>query len=123
MCGLNSLDQNSVPSFAWNPLAMCGLDAVICPGCLSFPAMERGQVVTQGLFSSSHLEEFAADSSCVASTGGAQQECAGTAASVGTLLPLHRSPCQAHFVTLGVAEGLSDFHVQQYIRKSDPEHF
>lgn len=32
MCGLNSLDQNSVPSFAWNPLAMCGLDAVIALG-------------------------------------------------------------------------------------------
>lgn len=80
--------------------------------------MEKGQAVTQGLFSSSHLEEFAADSSCVASTGGAQQECAGTAASAGTLLPLHRSPCQAHFVTLNEAEGLRDFHVQQNIREA-----
>lgn len=79
--------------------------------------MEKGQVVTQGLFSSSHLEGFAAGSSCVASTGGTQQECAGTAASAGTLLPLLCSPCQAHFVTLNVAEGLSDFHVQQNIRE------
>lgn len=74
--------------------------------------MEKGQVVNQGLFSSSHLEEFAPGFSCVVSTRGAQWECAGTAASVQTLLPsLHCSPCQPHFVALGVGEGLSDFYL------------
>lgn len=33
------------------------------------------------------------------------------------------SPRRAHFVTLNVAEGLSDIHVQQNIRESDPEYF
>lgn len=74
--------------------------------------MEKGHVANQGLFPSSHLEVFAPGLSCAVSTGGAQKDRAGTAASVGTLLlPLHHSPFQPCYVTLSVAEGLRDSYL------------